>query len=88
MSGQGDQGLSIQDLERELVDLARRREELLKERALFKRLGFSAERVNLALRLNEQRRGKVASLLARLNGQTQEQKGKVGGAQAHSPRLP
>lgn len=59
---------TIEQLEKELAALASRRDELLHERHLYWRLGFSKDRVNLLLRQVEARREKCEDTLREVRG--------------------
>jgi hypothetical protein len=86
MGNPTDDGLSVQDLERELTDLSRRRAELLRERGLFRRLGFSQERVSFALRQLERREARCHDLLNRREGDRQSSDSRLNGAPMGTPR--
>jgi hypothetical protein len=80
-----DDGLSAPDLERELSELAGRKAELKRERGLYRRLGFSTERVDLSLRRLEARRSQCDKLLHRLQGEGRGTSARFNGAHLETP---
>ncbi|MCL4466449.1 MAG: hypothetical protein M1401_08460 [Chloroflexi bacterium] len=85
MGNCADDGLSVHDLEGELAELARRRAELVRERGLFRRLGFSQERLNLALRQVDRRQSRCQELLQRRQGDRRSAEGRLNGAPMGTP---
>ena len=81
------QGLSLPEVERALEELNARQAELVRERSIYKRLGFATERLNIALGQVATRRERLHDLRLRLEGEHRAASGKIARPQTN-PQLP
>lgn len=75
---------SLQQLQEELAELEAAREALLKERRVFRRLGFSVERLNLQLHRLEARRAACSRAIEAMRASQRE---KAHGLGSVGPRF-
>ncbi|MDA8216916.1 MAG: hypothetical protein M0Z94_04785 [Dehalococcoidales bacterium] len=68
MAGNAEIAMTLQELGKEIAELDNARESLQRERKIYRRLGFSIERLNLRLRKVEARRAECKDLMRRCKG--------------------
>ncbi|MHB1131936.1 MAG: hypothetical protein ACYC4L_06045 [Chloroflexota bacterium] len=87
MTNGNEQGMSLPEVERALQELDRRQADLQHERGIYRRLGFSTERLRIALGQVATRRERLQALLARLEGERRADTGPVHNSRPH-PQSP